>query len=396
MSEALPVIELQLVSGDGWTLSRARDRETGAARLVVAVASADLTDVRRRLAVAGSVCGPHLAPALDAVALGNGGVGVVLALPGGPSLAEVVARRGNLTAGEVVTLVVPLARTLAALRGRGVSVAGVDAACVWLSRAGRPVLLPILGGAPSDGDVVGLAALAAELLDRSSPGAAAVAAAVNAFAADGSDGEGLARALLRATPALPIAAVALHRPASRRRLVRLGRARPVVAVVVVALVAVGLGGLWARHDGGDAVFAAPPLTHRTVPSPSATVPSWLSVMAALERARARAYASDDAAMLDDVYANGSRVGAADRRLLNRMAQRKQRAVGLRAYVQGAVVLAAGDERVTLRVTDALTAYDVIGPAGHVLRHGLGRPARDWLVTLVRTDAGWRIWSISGQ
>jgi hypothetical protein len=153
------------------------------------------------------------------------------------------------------------------------------------------------------------------------------------------------------------------------------------------------------------VYAAPPLPVQDTPNAPAsprpasqqpTATSWLSVMSSLERARARAYALGHVAVLDDVYADGSRVGAADRRLLSRMAARGERAAGLRAFVQAARVLRMSGGRLTLRVADALTSYDVIGPHGQVVRHGLGRPAREWRVVLVRTRAGWRIWSISGQ
>ena len=335
----------------------------------------------------------------EALPVGDGPVGAVPGPPRGPSLAEVLACRGSLSAGEVVTLVVPLTRALASLHRRGVSIVGLDASSVWLEQNGRPLLRPIVEGAAPDGsDVVALAELAAGILDHGSVGASQVAAALEAAVAGRSDAEGLETALLRATLALPIAVPAPTAAAPRRRVPQLGRARPIVAVLVVALVAVGLGGLWGRHDGGDAVFAAAPPAERATSSPSASAPapSWLTVMAALERARARAYATGNVVLLDAVYAKGSRVGSADRRLLSRLAGRKERVVGLRTYVQHADVVTTGGRRVTLQVADALTSYDVIGPDGRVQRHGLGRPASDWRVTLVRTGAGWRIWSISGE
>ena len=393
MSDALPVIEQQVASGEGWTLARGRDPATGEPRLVLSSASADLDEVRRWLAVAGSTEDRHLAPALDAVDLGDGSVGVVLAVPSGPSLQDVLARRGPLSAGEVVTLVTPLVGTVARLHGRDLSLA-VDAALVWLSREGRPMLLPLPGGAsPDGGQVKALAAIALGVLDSASVGAAAVGEVLDAAASGRSDARRLAEEIARATPALALAKDGAVDVPVRRRSPRLVRAWPAIAVVVVAVVAAAVGGLWGSRDHGGAVLAAPPHGDLNPASPATPARSWLSVMSHLEHTRARAYATGDVTLLDEVYAAGSTVGAADKQMLSRMTGRAERAAGLRAYVQHADVVASDDSHATLRVTDALTAYDVVGTDGRVLRHGLGRPAREWRVTLVRAAAGWRIWTI---
>ena len=74
--------------------------------------------------------------------------------------------------------------------------------------------------------------------------------------------------------------------------------------------------------------------------------------------------------------------------------RKHHIRRLALFVEDVSVVATIGERATLRVTDALTSYDVIGPTGHVVRHGSGRPARQWRVVLVKTVEGWRIWSVT--
>lgn len=397
MSEGLPVIDARLAAGEGWVLAQGRDAATGASRLLVVLAAADLGELRRALAVAGSVAGRHLAEVVDAVALSDGSVGVVFVAPGGPSLAEVMGRRALLSAGEVVTLVAPLARTLAALHARGVFIADVSAQTLRLTSTGQPVLVPVGIGAQQTDDVRALAALAARLLDRSGTNAGAVGAALDAAAGGSVDADGLATALLRATPAQPVR-VAMPAPVpapvparARGRRRRRARARPAMAILAVAVVAIGLGGAWGRHGGGGAVLAAPPLAPVSTASP--TAPSWLSVMSQLERTRARAYADADVALLGQVYAVGSPTGTSDRRLLDGLARHHERAAGLQAFVEAVEVIAASDRHVALAVTDAMTAYDVLGRDGRVLRHGIGRPSHEWHVTLVRTTSGWRIWSV---
>ena len=390
MSDALPVVDQQLATGEGWVLSRGRDTATGRSQLLLVLTSADLAEVRRRLAVAGSVAGRHLAEVVDALAAADGSVVVVCAAPGGPSLAEVVSRRGLLSAGEVVTLVAPLARALGAVHSRGVRLHGVVAETLWLSADGRPVLVPISLGAQEADDLTALADLGTQVIDQSAPRAAAVIAVLDDAVARRLDANGLAAALLRAAPAVP---VRVDGPSSApaRRFPPL-RARPLLAMVVVALVAIGIGGVWGRHDGTGAVLAAPPLSPVSTPAPAAS--SWLPVMSQLERTRARAYVTGDISLLTEIYSPESSTGESDRRLLATMTAKGERAVGLHAYVESVDVIRSSDSRATLRVTDALTSYDVIGPDARVLRHGSGRPSRAWLVTLVRAEAGWRILTVT--
>jgi hypothetical protein len=370
----------------------------------------DLAEVRRQLTVAGSVAAAHLAAVVSVEQSADGGVVVACSPPGGPSLAALVASRGVLAVGEVVTLVAPLATTLATLHARGLELADVTAATVWLAADGRPVLMPVgIRWGPVDrgevgrADVMALAAMALDLLDRASSGAALVTALQ--AAADGRlDAAGLGAAVLRSARAMPIGAATPARSPFSTRAVSSLRRRPALrapavlcAVVVVGIV---LGGLLGRHDGGAVLAAPPPLPPPSASAasdesgaPSDRVPSWRAVMTTLERTRARAFATGDAALLSAVYAVGSPTGRADLHLLRELARDGQRAAGLQAFVERADVLVRSDTRVTLSVTDALTAYDVVDADGMVIRHGTGRPTRTWRATLVQVSGSWRIWSV---
>jgi eukaryotic-like serine/threonine-protein kinase len=422
------LLDGHLAAGDGWVLSRGRLAGTGELVLLVSSDAGDpvaVVELRRRLAVAGSVAGPHLASVVSAGASTGGGV-VVLLPPAGPSLAALVASRGPLAPGEVVTLVAPLASTLATLHERGLVLADVTTATVWLARDGRPVLLPVgirdaspavAGGAVSRvdvaggdvvcGDVVALAATAFGVLDRESPGAGALAAVLKAAVEGRLDAAGLGAATLRSARALPIATAAVVPLPTSRHHARGSRRRPAVriAALVGAVVIVGvvLGGLWGRHEG-DVLAAPPPLSPSLSAMPKAegaapaaasrVVPSWRTVMTMLERARSLAYATGDPGSLSSVYAAGSPTGRADVRLMRGLARHGRHAVGLQTYVEHVHVVDRAETRVTLLVTDALTAYDVVGRDGEVVRRGTGRPSRTWRVTLVRAEHGWRIWSVT--
>jgi hypothetical protein len=56
-------------------------------------------------------------------------------------------------------------------------------------------------------------------------------------------------------------------------------------------------------------------------------------------------------------------------------------------------MSAAAGRVTLAVTDTLSAYDVVTAGGRVLEHVAPRPARTWTVVVQREADGWRLWSV---
>ncbi|MBX6389751.1 MAG: hypothetical protein IRZ08_12280, partial [Frankia sp.] len=93
---------------------------------------------------------PHLVPVL-AVLPAAGGLAVVTAtVPDAVSLARVLAARGRLEPGEVVTVGLPMAQALAAAHAAGLGHGALTPADVLLEPSGRPVLAG-----------VGVAALAA-------------------------------------------------------------------------------------------------------------------------------------------------------------------------------------------------------------------------------------------
>ena len=141
-------------------------------------------------------------------------VAVVLDLVSGGSLAALLAARGHLTAGEAVTLVTPVARTLGTLHAVGVVHADVSPGNVLLERSGRPLLADLgvarlVGEAP--GEVVGTPGFTApEVEAGEQPTSASDVYAVGALAYACVTGEppaplGVRRPLRELLPALPSA-----------------------------------------------------------------------------------------------------------------------------------------------------------------------------------------------
>ncbi|NMR21316.1 protein kinase domain-containing protein [Cellulomonas fimi] len=137
--------------------------------------------VRSRLGTLRAVRHEHLAEVVDVVDLARaptrrsperGSTGssraggrwaVLLAAVPGTTLAALLAVRGALSSGEVVTLVVPVAQALAALHAVGLAHGDVSPANVVLTPDGRPVLIDVLGavthgGPAADAGTTGFAA----------------------------------------------------------------------------------------------------------------------------------------------------------------------------------------------------------------------------------------------
>jgi eukaryotic-like serine/threonine-protein kinase len=94
----------------------------------------------RELAVLRAVRHPHVLALRDGIALDDGRLALVTDLLDGGTLGAVVAARGRLRAGEVVTVLVPLARALAALHAQGVQHGDLAPGNVLFTSEGRPVL----------------------------------------------------------------------------------------------------------------------------------------------------------------------------------------------------------------------------------------------------------------
>lgn len=142
-----------------WRAHRHADGATVAVKLVATCGEGDGEgdravrefEVLRRLPVEGLVR-VHEAFTLPA---DHTRVAVVLDLVRGGSLQSVLTARGHLTAGEAVTVVSPVARTLAGLHALGVVHGDVSPGNVLLERSGRPLLADLgvarlVGEAPAE------------------------------------------------------------------------------------------------------------------------------------------------------------------------------------------------------------------------------------------------------
>ncbi|WNB84481.1 protein kinase domain-containing protein [Cellulomonas sp. ATA003] len=159
------------VGGGGpvWTATRLDDRGEGPGRrtpvggterVVVQVVDAPTgTDgdlLAARVSALRSSDHPHLARVVDVLEVAPAAAGrpgrsaVLFAEVPGATVAALLAARGRLSVGEVVTLVVPVAGALDALHRTGLVHGDVSPANVVVRPDGRPVLIDLLGGARPD------------------------------------------------------------------------------------------------------------------------------------------------------------------------------------------------------------------------------------------------------
>jgi serine/threonine protein kinase len=94
----------------------------------------------RELAVLLGVNHPHVVGLRAGVPLADGSIALVLDLVDGGTLAQLVAARGHLRPGEVVTVVTPLARALGDLHALGVEHGDLAPGNVLFDRDGKPML----------------------------------------------------------------------------------------------------------------------------------------------------------------------------------------------------------------------------------------------------------------
>ncbi|MDR7255184.1 hypothetical protein J2X46_004186 [Nocardioides sp. BE266] len=156
----------------------------------------------------------------------------------------------------------------------------------------------------------------------------------------------------------------------------------VAAACVVATLVVGL----ARP--GDAPAA--PRREAAVPRSGPAV-----VLAEWDERRAAAWAAGDVTELRSLYADGSRTGAADAKLLRHYLARGLRVEGLTTQVLALEVVDQTGRRLVLEVTDRVVGGSAVGgptpialPADRAStrRVVLVRPAERWLVAEVREGA----------
>ena len=111
--------------------------------------------------------------------------------------------------------------------------------------------------------------------------------------------------------------------------------------------------------------------------------------------RAEALSTGSASLLEEVYAPGSALLAADRDTVSALATAGQMLRGFAPEVVSAAVLDGSDDAgpTTLRVVDRWPAYEVVraaDPGGPPLRTVGGRGEAEVRMTIVATGEGWRI------
>src|SRR5918995_5523779 len=198
-------------SGEVW---RAAPRRGGAPVAVKVLVAGDPERQAREAALLGELDHPHLVRLVEVVHQprrgGEARVALVLELLAGGSLAALLARRGRLRPGEVVTTIAPVAAALAHAHGHGVVHGDLSPGNIVFTAEGRPVLTDLgvarvlgeeaarevtpayvdptvaRGGAPGPAsDVFGVAAAAFHALTGIAPWNAATPADILAVAADG-------------------------------------------------------------------------------------------------------------------------------------------------------------------------------------------------------------------
>jgi hypothetical protein len=198
-------------SGEVW---QAVPRRGGAPVAVKVLVAGDPDRQAREAALLGELDHPHLVRLIEVVHQPRRGgaprVALVLELLAGGSLAALLARRGRLRPGEVVTAIAPVAAALAHAHGNGVVHGDLSPGNVVFTAEGRPVLTDLgvarvlgeeaaaevtppyvdptvaRGGAPGPAsDVFGVAAAAFHALTGIAPWNAATPADTLAVAAGG-------------------------------------------------------------------------------------------------------------------------------------------------------------------------------------------------------------------
>jgi serine/threonine protein kinase len=126
-------------TGEVW---RARRRDTGdvvALKRIVVHDAGVLRAARSEAALLAAFDHPHILR-LHELLVQDGEAVLVLEFAEGGSLAEVLAHRGKLSAGEVVTIIAPIASALAAAHAEGVIHGDVSPANILFTADGRPLL----------------------------------------------------------------------------------------------------------------------------------------------------------------------------------------------------------------------------------------------------------------
>jgi hypothetical protein len=174
-----------------------------------------------------------------------------------------------------------------------------------------------------------------------------------------------------------------HRSAAvRGRLGGSGRrvAGRCAAAAILVAAAVGAGLLWGGARPGEQPAGAAAAAQR----------SWGRVWADLDTRRARAFATTDAMLLDQVYLPGCSALPVDLGAVRALAARHVHATGVEHQARTVRAESVAADSVTLLVVDRMRGYDIRDVTGRVLTHVPPRGDRSLRVTLARTRQGWRI------
>ncbi|MDT3440937.1 protein kinase domain-containing protein [Pseudofrankia sp. BMG5.37] len=222
----------------------------------------------------------------------------------------------------------------------------------------------------------------------------------------------VARGMGQEQPSSPVpsAAVTVSRPPRLGGREARGHGRPprwllALAGVVVLLAVTIMAVLLSASNGGTpdekgapgpgaaaltsgATPTATPTATATASQPSEEV--WATTLADLDAARGRAFERVDESALADVYEVGSAVYAADLALLRQVASGGGHVPDLSYHFLDVQIREQIQDRVVLRVTYQLNAYEILDASGNVLVHQDQAAPEHVDITLVRTPAGWRI------
>lgn len=376
------------------------------ARVVVSVLDLDLPIAARRpalvrLEVLARVRHPHLVPLLDVVEIDAHRTALVTAHVEGPSVGAVLALRPRWRAGEVLTLVAPVAGALEALEAEGLRHGDVSPENVVLGPGGTPVLvdlasvvLPPAGtpgfAAPDQADDVfsvgrlGLAALGEqpeeplhEVLGRACapdpvtrPGL--VELVRECF--DVVDAEPIAlpdTAILARTALARLAEPTRHEHTVRDPHAARRRRRALGAGAFAAAVAIALGiAVVTSQERPDAFAATEPLASELADAAVALTHRRAELLSALASER-----------LEEVAVPGSPAFEADAALIERLAEHREE-VTVRAEGVEARRLGAHDGLELVLVTSRV---QVDG--------GAEAPQSTVVLALERTPEGWRVASV---
>jgi hypothetical protein len=194
--------------------------------------------------------------------------------------------------------------------------------------------------------------------------------------------------------------------ARRDRSARLRRGLLIAAAAVVAVVIAAAVGVGSTRFGRGSAHASPVTRPTPVPSPTTratrsaaaaaapTPASWTSVVAALDRERARAFATGQVSPLALVYVPGCAAYASDVTTVTSLASRGLRARGFGSTVQRVTPMSGTPGTERLRVVDQLSGYALVTASGAVEGSGAPRPPRAFTMTLASVGGQWRIAGIT--